>query len=143
MKDIEGLKKTLAGFEELAGGFDPELWLSDDRNVLVSLSEGDYNLFEYVRPGVYNGHTFYVTKGRKALDTARQVLDYVFSQTPIEVIVGYTPIRNRAAAWFNRKIGFTSHGFVRIPEGPHELFVLTKKEYEGVRDGFPVGQREV
>lgn len=103
-------------------------WLLDDDN--IALTNGpDFALFEYVSPGVYNGHYFCTNRGKGVINFSYECLNYMFSNG-CEVIKGLTPVEKRAARWMSRKIGFTSYGILETNLGPHELFILTKKEWE-------------
>lgn len=77
------------------------------------------------KPGVWQAHTMFAPtcRGSKALTTARAMLDHM--KPHATAIWGTTPIKNKAARWFNRKLGFVAIGFDTYEaEGPVELFLL-------------------
>lgn len=110
-------------------GFTPEGWIKDKDNICLTDDEGNIALFENIKPKVFYGHYFFKARGRDAIDAAKLFLEEIFQQS-VEVIIGLTPSDNKAAKWMSRHIGFTSHGEIETDQGPHELFILTKKEYE-------------
>lgn len=107
--------------------FDAKEWLADEKNIAIQ-SGDDINLFEYIDNGVYEGHFFYVSRGRDALNTATEVLDYFLDNYDVQVIRGLTPLHKKGARWLARKIGFKSYGEVETAHGPCELFILKAKQ---------------
>lgn len=130
-KDAALLEKALAPFRREMLGFHPETWLADDRNIALTDDGENYNLLEYELPGIYTGHTFYVKRGRAAKAHLHGALRVAFTEFPVEVIRGLTPIKLIGARWMARQGGFKSHGVVSTLVGPCELFILSKHEYLG------------
>lgn len=77
--------------------------------------------FIWKGPGIFEGHSFFLPdgRGRWALDASRAMLDELFLHTQIgNCVWGWTPIANRAARAFNRRLGFTSDGILTVPRAP-------------------------
>lgn len=110
-------------------GFYPDRWLLDDRNIAMTNGE-DYCLFEFSSPNVYYGHYFCTSKGKTARDFSVECLDYMFDVIKAEIIQGLTPEDKRAARWMARQLGMKSYGITETFNGPHELFILTKNDWE-------------
>ncbi len=110
-------------------GFHSSEWLKREENVALTDGEGSFALFEYVKPGIYYGHYFFVKKGKEAVRLSNEFLSEIFETA--HIIVGLTPVENKAARWMSRHLGFKSHGEIEIKEGLHEMFMLTKEDYYG------------
>lgn len=110
------VRPTIGGEGEL----DPTELISDPRNRLYFDERGGA-IFAWRGPGIYEGHSFFRVRGRDALDAGREALAQM---TDARMIWGATPEGNRAARWFNRQLGFVSHGMIDTPEGRCELFVM-------------------
>lgn len=112
-------------------GFYPEDWLSTETNVALTDGLGNFSLYERELPGVVSGHYFFVSRGRDALKAAKDMLAEAFTGPyNIQVIRGFTPLTHLGARWINKQLGFKGYGVVNIITGPHELVILTKKEWE-------------
>lgn len=129
--DIETVINATNQYRENITGFYPVEWLLNDDNLAFANEFGDVTLFEWMYPGVYTGHYFFLCRGKQALNTARETLDLVFKEYPVKVIRGITPIDHLGARWMSRKLGFKSHGFVETIKGTEEVFILTKDDWEG------------
>lgn len=110
--------------------FDEEEFLSDHRNTILEDS-GDIAIFQYIRPGVYQGHYFFESRGKKALERARGFLKE-FWKKDVDVIEGLTPTFCRGAQVFSRLLGFQSFGIVETPNGECELFIMTRDQFNKV-----------
>lgn len=109
-------------------GFDPENWREGSSNVI--LTDGrNYSLFFQERPGVYAGHVFFEDRGREALKVGKEMLSFFFWNYPAEIVLGLTPEDCPQAIWFNKKLGFTSHGVLDTPTGKSRLFIMLKGEF--------------
>ena len=111
-------------------GLEPKEWLENPNNYCLTDEEANLSLFEETDlPWMVDGHYFYNARGKKAVKTAKEALEFMFTKTPVEVIRGYTPHDNKGALWMSRHLGFKSYGTVELQDEPYELFILTKKEY--------------
>lgn len=74
--------------------------------VILSNGEDALGLFEITAPGIYQAHTLFgeTCRGRKAIDTAREMLNWMFSHGA-RIIWGSTPRFLRHVMMFNRLVG--------------------------------------
>jgi hypothetical protein len=108
------------------GYLDSSALITDRRNRIIFDERGGA-CFAWRGPGIFEGHSFFLVRGREALSAGREaisLLDY-------RMIWGLTPTKNgnadwfRSVRWFNRQLGFKSHGMIDTPDqGRCELFVL-------------------
>lgn len=124
------IKQLLFEYPAFFQGFDEEEFLSNDRNTILEDS-GDVAIFQYIRPGVYQGHYFFESRGKKALERARGFLKE-FWKKDVDVIEGLTPTFCRGAQIFSRLLGFQSFGIVETPNGECELFIMTRDQFNKV-----------
>lgn len=113
---------------------DPIEWLADQTHIVLENEHGDLALFEYalVNKKIYSGHYFFKSRGKHAIEAAKGFLDELFNTCyNIHVVMGLVPKDNKAARWISRRLGFTSYGFDEIHGTEYELFILTKKEFNG------------
>src|SRR5512139_405336 len=97
--DAEDLSECMEPYANEVVGFHPKLWLKDVRNIALTDGEGNYNLLEFFRPGVYNAHTFYNNAhGKRGIQLGQEALKWIFSEhSPVQVIQGLTPMTKPAA----------------------------------------------
>lgn len=101
---------------------DPAAWLLEPRNII--LIEGDnVALFLWRWVGIYEGHVLFRCRGKEALALGREMLDLMFD-AGAGMILALANYRLPEAAWFLRRLGFTSRGLVQTVEGPSEMFQL-------------------
>jgi hypothetical protein len=94
--------------------------LEDGRNVCLFDERGGC-IFIWRGPRIFEGHSFFTVGGRKALKAGQEAL----SMIDADLVWGLTPIGNRKAAWFNRRLGFQSTGTMHTPDmGLCELFEM-------------------
>lgn len=94
---------------------------------IVILSDGAHACGVFVASGNrhWQVHTLFdpTVRGRKAIDTARAMLD--FMRPYADAIWGATPVKNCAARWFNRQLGaMPKRREIYEAEGEVEIFVL-------------------
>lgn len=110
------------------GFLDPSALL-EDCNTVCLFDEGGGQLFQWRGPGIYEAHSFYLVRGRAALDRGAEAIRRMFADHGAEMVWRATPLSNRAARWFNRKLGFRSRGEIEVPHyGRCELFELRGTE---------------
>lgn len=100
------------------GALDATALLNDRRNICL-MGNGGGAFFAWRGPKVYEGHSFFKVKGRAAIRLGREIME----QMDGNMVWGLTPEHLKHVRWFNRKIGFASHGMMDTPEGRCELFV--------------------
>ena len=114
-------------------GFIPDFWLAIPNNVALTNDRGDVALFERVvdQDNTVFGHYFFFSRGREALDTAKEMLEEIFlGPYDVTSIVGLTPLDNKGALWMNRQLGFGHEEEVMTEAGPARFVLLTKQEWE-------------
>lgn len=110
---------------------DWEDWLAKKQNVMLVDELGNVGIAAEYFPGVYTGHWFFNSRGKEAMEVAKQMLRVMFEDLDIKLMRGLTPVELRGACILARKIGFTSHGILEYPDGETcELFCLTKEDFE-------------
>lgn len=74
--------------------------------VVLSNGEDALGLFEITAPGIYQVHTLFAKscRGRRAIETAREMLAWMFSHGA-NTVWGSTPRFLRHVAMFNRLVG--------------------------------------
>jgi hypothetical protein len=105
------------------GALEATTLLADRRNVCL-LAEGGGAMFRWTGPGVYEGHSFFRVRGKEALSLGRAMIACMGLNYGATLIWGLTPTDNKAARWFNRKLGFRSLGPMQSPDGWGELFEM-------------------
>lgn len=109
--------------------FDPVEWVANHSNIALVNDRDDLAVFEGAsRPGIVTGHYYFQSRGRQAVHSGREFLVELFRDYPVELCRGLTPLTNLGARWMSRHLGFTSHGVLSTPKGPHELFMLSRKD---------------
>jgi hypothetical protein len=110
--------------------FNWEEWLDNDSNYMLT-SDDDVGLATYEYPGVYTVHWFYISRGRKAINLAREMIGWMFENTDCQTIRGLTPVDNKAARWLAKQVGLRPYGILSFSNGDCELLIMTKDEYNG------------
>ena len=105
------------------GVLDASLLLNDARNVCL-MGDGGAAMFAWRGPGIFEGHSFFRVRGREAIMLGKSLLGSMFKDYGARMVWGLTPANLRHVRWFNRRLGFRSHGVMATPEGPCELFVM-------------------
>ncbi len=93
--------------------------------VCLTNGEDAFAVFEHSGDREWQTHTMFLPtcRGKRGLDTAREIVN--FMRPHANALWGATPIANKAARWFNRKMGCKIIGNdVYEAEGPVELFRL-------------------
>lgn len=107
-------------------GFEPLSFILDTDNIVLT-NGFDYVAFEYASWGVYTGHYFMKSKGRAALDALAKFRYELFEEHGVSLLIGYTPVENKAALWMNRQVGFRPGPIVQTPAGECQLFTMIKE----------------
>lgn len=94
--------------------------IEDRRNVCLTNGK-DLAIFAFRGPGIFEGHLHFVSRGREALRVGKAMLD---AMPEYRMIWGPTPVHLKNVRWFQRQLGFVSHGVMATPEGDCELFVM-------------------
>jgi hypothetical protein len=111
---------------------DVEAWLSNPDNIALVNDDGDMALFERGVKHIYTGHYYFKSRGRKAITVGKDFLDNLFNTCyNISILTGLVPLTHLSARWMTRQLGFTSHGVIHIDNKHYEMFIITKKEFNG------------
>jgi hypothetical protein len=114
---------------------DPVEWISDPEHIVLMNDKGDMALFE---PGIrkyYSGHYFFKSRGREALESAREFLDTIFSPCyNIPVMMGLVPDERRDVKLITRRLGFKSYGLTYSQGKAFEIFILSREEFQNESD---------
>src|SRR5690606_5969786 len=89
--DVHKVAEAVWPYPELLYDFDVIEWLNEPRNYALA-KDHDVAMFSYVRPGVYQGHYFFQSRGRKALKRAEEFLSEFFSYDSVDTVEGLTPL---------------------------------------------------
>lgn len=100
---------------------DLEDFINDTGNVVLMDGE-DIAVFERDSLGSLKGHYLFKSGGRKAIEVGERMIQKVFADYPVYVIVGLTPLTNKPALWMNRKLGFNPGPVVETEYGPEQYF---------------------
>jgi hypothetical protein len=109
--------------------FDYEGWLANHYNIMYVSGE-DVGLLTYDYPGVYTGHWFFKSRGKDALNTAFAMLDKLFRDRDAKLVRGITPVGLKGARYLAKRLGFQSLGIEEYPDGPYEIMVLAKIDFD-------------
>lgn len=101
---------------------DPAAWLADPRNVILWDGE-NVALFLWRWVGIYEGHVLFRSRGRDALELARDMLALMFG-AGAGMILAVVHEGLPEAAWFLRRLGFGSRGWIETIEGTSEMFQM-------------------
>lgn len=91
------------------GGVKRDDWLTpeDDENVVL-LTDGENAIGAFINtaPNIYQCHWLFGenVRGRAALDLCQQMVNWMRGYGA-EILWGTTPLDNRKALWFNRRMG--------------------------------------
>lgn len=101
-------------------GEDLTALVTDKRNVCLTNGK-DIAIFAFRGPGIFEGHLHFVSRGREAIKVGKAMLS---EMSGCRMIWGPTPVCLKNVRWFQRQLGFVSHGIMDTPEGECELFVM-------------------
>lgn len=105
-------------------------WLAKKENVPVTFDNGDIALFDYEGDDVYQVHFLFQSRGRKAIEHARESFKIMFTEHGAGLIMGLVPEFRRDVALLARWAGGNSAGMRPTSDGPCELFVLSKFQWK-------------
>jgi hypothetical protein len=106
---------------------DPLGWLQEPRNVVLFDGE-NAALFLWRWIGIYEVHVLFRCRGRKAVALGREMLTLMFN-SGAGMILCVVNFRLPEAAWFARRMGFTSRGLIQTIEGASEMFQLESQQW--------------
>lgn len=105
-------------------------WLAHPGNVPVTFDNGDIALFDHEGDGTYQVHFLFQSRGRKAIEHARESFKIMFTEHRASLIMGLVPVFRRDVKLLARWAGGRSAGMRPTRNGPCELFVLSKIQWK-------------
>lgn len=110
-------------------GLSGAVWLASPGNIPVTFDNGDVALFDYEGDRTYQVHFLFKSRGREAIDHAREAFRTMFVDHGTELIFGLVPDFRRDVKLLARWIGGKFAGKRDTSEGVCELFVLSNIMY--------------
>lgn len=105
-------------------------WLAHPGNVALDFENGDIALFDYEGDNTYQGHFLFKSRGRAAINRAREVFGIMFQKHDASLLFGLAPRtrehNRRDVSLLLRWAGAKSGGIKLTEHGPCELFVISK-----------------
>jgi hypothetical protein len=108
-------------------------WLARPGNVPITFDNGDIALFDNEGDGTFQVHFLFKSRGRKAIEHARESFSRMFTDHGCTLIFGMVPDFRRDVKMLARWAGGRSVGMRDTSEGPCELFVLSKAQWKVAR----------
>lgn len=116
-------------------GLDGAAWLATDGNVPIVMEAGgavDIALFDYEGDSTYEIHVLFHSRGRAAIDAAKEALRRMFDDYGAELIYAMVPEIRPDVKMLARWAGMKFVGRRDTGEGPCLLFVLSKEMREDI-----------
>ena len=110
--------------DQIGDDFSPQAWIKDPQHLALRIGN-DLAMFEHKGDGEWLGHIWYNSRGQRALDRARIMLNAMFARYSAKVINGEVPATRKDVAAFVRRLGFEPTGTAVRPQGRVKLFTLT------------------
>ncbi len=132
--DVELLKRATEPYKEAFFGFNPEAMVKNKMNVILTNENEDVVIFERERYSVATGHYFLKSRGKAAIAACEEFLKEIFNPDyGVKIIIGMTPLENRAALWMNQRLGFQNIEVMPTIQGPQQFVILTRREWRSKR----------
>lgn len=128
-KDWEDVDRQTRKFINSLPCFWPVDWVSDSRNYALIDDRENIGLFDY-NPSGYEGHMYFNSRGKEAIASASEMIQWFFDNTQETEIIGKTPILCKGAWMLARKLGFKRIGVIAGEFGPMYHSRLTKSEWD-------------
>jgi hypothetical protein len=96
-------------------------WVADPRNVAVWEGD-DLALFDYVGPGMYEGHFLFQSRGKEAVRVAKLLTHRMFDHGA-KMLIGYVPLENRKAGVIAHMAGYHYAGIKQTEYGPMMVYL--------------------
>lgn len=107
-------------------GLSGAAWLEHAGNVPIVMGD-DIALFDDEGDCIYQVHFLFASRGKAAVASARESFRQMFENYGAELIFGMVPDFRRDVKMLARFAGGKSVGLRATPDGPCELFVLSKE----------------
>lgn len=104
------------GFENY-DSIDPGKFIGEKITILTNEYENAVSIWEEVLPGIFEAHSLFTNdcRGREAIKVGKDMIEWMILHKDPLLLLGQTPIGNRAANWWNRQVGFTYLGDTHEP----------------------------
>jgi len=112
-------------------GLSGAAWLVRQGNIPITFPNGDVALFDAEGDGIYEVHFLFESRGRTAIDHAREAFRQMFTKHGAELIFGLVPDFRRDVKLLARWAGGRSVGKRVTSNGVCELFVLSNAMWKG------------
>lgn len=112
-------------------GLSGAAWLARPGNVPITFENGDVALFDAEGDGTYEVHFLFESRGRTAIEHARESFRQMFTEHGAELIFGLVPNFRRDVKLLARWAGGKSRGLRHTANGVCELFVLSNAMWKG------------
>jgi hypothetical protein len=106
-------------------GLSGAVWLASAGNIPVAFDNGDIALFDHEGGRDYQVHFLFQSRGREAIEHARESFRIMFTQHDAELIFGLVPDFRRDVKLLARWAGGKFAGKRTTSEGVCELYVLS------------------
>ena len=106
-------------------GLSGAAWVACEGNVPITFDNGDVALFDNEGDGVFEVHFLFESRGRVAIDHAREAFRQMFTEHHAKLIFGMVPDFRRDVKMLARWAGGKCVGTRNTLEGVCELYVLS------------------
>lgn len=109
-----------------------DAWTNNPANIVIETGAqlADLSLFDDVMPGVVNMHVIFSSRGKEAITSAKEAIAAVFATTPVHTILACVPANRRDVNMLARWTGFKFIEQVILPEGPSDMFLLSRNNWD-------------
>jgi hypothetical protein len=129
------LNEVITSVIHAAGNLDVDgdQWLSTPGNIAIVLPNEDIALFDDNEDdgNIYQGHLVFKSRGKEAIESAKECFRRMFFDHGAEVIYGLISPDRRDVKLLLRWAGAKSRGERYTVHGLVELFVLSKEMWKG------------
>ena len=103
-------------------------WVNTPGNVALFHGD-DLALFDYTAPGRYEGHFFFVSRGKEAVEVAKILTQRMFDEFDALLIIGYVPVINPKARVIARMAGYHYAGLKQTVHGPVYVYLIAPETH--------------
>jgi len=112
-------------------GLSGAAWVARSGNIPVTFDNGDVALFDDEGDGTYEVHFLFQSRGRQAIQHAKEAFRRMFTDHGAKLIFGLVPDHRRDVKLLARWAGGRSRGSRTTSNGVCELFVLSNAMWKG------------
>lgn len=122
--ELSALLKANAPEGLIEADFDAAEWLGNFNNIALAINN-DLAMFEHQGGDSYQGHVWFESRGKAALEHGRAIIAHLFDKFGATHIYGETPAQCRAALRFVGQLGFVAYDEAARPSGKVVLSLLS------------------